>query len=97
MMSGCGLKSPPTLSYSHTPLSSCIPSERCPGQSGIKAVAHTDPPASSAPGAWGLCQGGVREELPQRVSQTPRANSHNSPGQITGLQSAPAKWGDRAA
>lgn len=84
-----------TVLFPH-PLSShfSLP-QPCHCPSGIKAVAHSDPPASSAPGSWGFYWGGVHEELPQVVSQAPPAPFYNSPGQITGLQSAPATWEER--
>lgn len=80
----CPLPTPPLLLRLPPQLSHC--------PAGIKAVAHTGPPASSAPGGWGFYWGGVHEELPQVVSQSPPVTLYNSPGQIAGLQSAPATW-----
>lgn len=82
-----------TVLFPYFPLLHPLPC--CVTASQASKLLPTDPPASSAPGAWGLCQGGVHEELPRRVSQDPHANSRSSPGQITGLQSAPATGEER--
>lgn len=84
----------PHLSHSHTTPLSDAQSRHCP--SGIKAVTHAGSPASLSPGGWGFCWGGVHKELTRGVaSRAPPATSYNSPGQISGLQSAPATWEER--
>ena len=75
-----------------TPISQSQPCQ-CP--SAIEAVTHTSPPASSAPGGWGFDWGGVHKKSTRVASQAPPATLYHSPGQITGLQSAPATWEER--